>query len=42
MRDNLATDAQVKAIERYYNTTKNFTMNMGQASRIIAIRGYVH
>ena len=36
-----ATDSQIKAIERHYNTTIDFTMSMDQASRILAIRDYV-
>ena len=40
MRD-LATSSQIKAIERYYNTTIDFAMSKDQASRILAVRDYI-
>lgn len=41
MCETLATNSQIKAIERYYNAPIEFAMTMEQASRILAIRDYV-
>lgn len=41
MGEPLATDSQIKAIERYYNAPIEFAMTMDQASQILAVRDYV-